>query len=270
VAPPSSSVTQPFTPQQPGWYDDPHDPTAQRYWDGRDWTPQRQRKSISAQPSLAPVTVTQPSVATHSSTAQLQPGPSQQGRWVWKPLAPQPQASPQPPLGSPGWQASAKSPRGWSALPRSVQRGVFVAALVAAVALTLGILGVVHSERANSADPGSGWAPTRTSAPPSTSDDWKASVCRLGTIRDFNGSLKNATGLAACNSPQGVPISIGQYTSSFVLENDIAFWKGFHYATITADDGATWVFLAISEGSQASAALTPLEKYGFQLQTVTR
>ncbi len=35
------------TPQQPGWYDDPHDPNAQRYWDGRDWTPHRQRKPIS-------------------------------------------------------------------------------------------------------------------------------------------------------------------------------------------------------------------------------
>jgi uncharacterized membrane protein len=32
------------TPLQPGWYDDPHDPNAQRYWDGHDWTPHRQRK----------------------------------------------------------------------------------------------------------------------------------------------------------------------------------------------------------------------------------
>jgi uncharacterized membrane protein len=33
------------TPLQPGWYDDPHDPNAERYWDGQDWTPHRQRKS---------------------------------------------------------------------------------------------------------------------------------------------------------------------------------------------------------------------------------
>jgi uncharacterized membrane protein len=32
------------TPLQPGWYDDPHDPNAQRYWDGQDWTPHRQRR----------------------------------------------------------------------------------------------------------------------------------------------------------------------------------------------------------------------------------
>ena len=32
------------TPNQPGWYDDPRDANAQRYWDGQDWTPHRQRK----------------------------------------------------------------------------------------------------------------------------------------------------------------------------------------------------------------------------------
>ena len=51
------------TPQQPGWYDDPHDPNAQRYWDGEDWTPHRQRKPISRPtqpPSPQPVIPTQP------------------------------------------------------------------------------------------------------------------------------------------------------------------------------------------------------------------
>jgi hypothetical protein len=44
------------TPRQPGWYDDPNDANAQRYWDGQDWTPHRQRKPISgpAQPSPPP------------------------------------------------------------------------------------------------------------------------------------------------------------------------------------------------------------------------
>jgi hypothetical protein len=32
---------------QPGWYDDPEDSHAQRYWDGENWTPNRQRKPIS-------------------------------------------------------------------------------------------------------------------------------------------------------------------------------------------------------------------------------
>ncbi|WP_422225433.1 DUF2510 domain-containing protein, partial [Mycobacterium sp.] len=44
------------TPNQPGWYDDPHDSNAQRYWDGQDWTPHRQRKPASptARPSVTP------------------------------------------------------------------------------------------------------------------------------------------------------------------------------------------------------------------------
>jgi uncharacterized protein DUF2510/uncharacterized protein DUF732 len=36
---------------QAGWYDDPTDPTAQRYWDGTNWTPHRQRRPI---PQAAP------------------------------------------------------------------------------------------------------------------------------------------------------------------------------------------------------------------------
>ncbi len=35
------------TPNQPGWYDDPQDPNTQRYWDGRGWTPHRQRRPLS-------------------------------------------------------------------------------------------------------------------------------------------------------------------------------------------------------------------------------
>jgi Protein of unknown function (DUF2510) len=50
------------TPNQPGWYDDPHDSNAQRYWDGQDWTPHRQRKSTlpSARPPVTPTTPQQP------------------------------------------------------------------------------------------------------------------------------------------------------------------------------------------------------------------
>lgn len=45
------------TPREPGWYDDPQDPNAQRYWDGTDWTPHRQRKPV-AQKAPAAVTST--------------------------------------------------------------------------------------------------------------------------------------------------------------------------------------------------------------------
>ena len=42
------------TPQQSGWYDDPDDPRAQRFWDGQAWTPHRQRKPV-AQPAQRPM-----------------------------------------------------------------------------------------------------------------------------------------------------------------------------------------------------------------------
>lgn len=36
-----------MTAPQPGWYDDPENPAAQRYWDGQNWTPHRQRKDTA-------------------------------------------------------------------------------------------------------------------------------------------------------------------------------------------------------------------------------
>lgn len=47
------------TPRQPGWYDDPNDANAQRYWDGQGWTPHRQRKSAS-RPAQPPTVATPP------------------------------------------------------------------------------------------------------------------------------------------------------------------------------------------------------------------
>jgi hypothetical protein len=85
------------TPREPGWYDDPQDPKAQRYWDGNDWTPNRQRKAAAA-----PVTSTPPPPPTPSAP----PPPS-------TPSAPPPTASappPPPPSTLPPPAASAASP----------------------------------------------------------------------------------------------------------------------------------------------------------------
>ena len=41
-----------MTTPQPGWYDDPEDANAKRYWDGQQWTTQRQRK-VNPQPPPA-------------------------------------------------------------------------------------------------------------------------------------------------------------------------------------------------------------------------
>lgn len=61
-----------------GWYDDPEDSNGQRYWDGRSWTPHRQRKPVSVQ-SPAP--------------ASPPPPPNQQA--AWQPPGQQP-AGPSP------------------------------------------------------------------------------------------------------------------------------------------------------------------------------
>jgi uncharacterized membrane protein YeaQ/YmgE (transglycosylase-associated protein family) len=47
-----------MTTPQPGWYDDAQDANAQRYWDGQQWTPRRQRKPKSA--PLPPPTLPRP------------------------------------------------------------------------------------------------------------------------------------------------------------------------------------------------------------------
>jgi Protein of unknown function (DUF2510) len=56
------------TSTQPGWYDDPEDSKAQRYWDGEGWTPRRQPKPISR--ATPPPPPGQP-----PSPEQQQPGP---------------------------------------------------------------------------------------------------------------------------------------------------------------------------------------------------
>jgi Protein of unknown function (DUF2510)/Domain of unknown function (DUF4333) len=105
-----------------GWYDDPEDPSAKRYWDGKDWTPHRQRKSIASSAPPPPQS----------------PPP---------PLPPPPQSPPPPaPMGglASGQQALWDQPQShlskargfWSRLPR--QRWVLFAA-VGLLAIVIGV-----------------------------------------------------------------------------------------------------------------------------------
>lgn len=58
-----------MTTPDPGWYDDPENPDAQRYWDGLDWTPRRQRKNT-------PPTGPRPSPAAPPPPPQMSPSPA--------------------------------------------------------------------------------------------------------------------------------------------------------------------------------------------------
>ncbi|MCV7419316.1 hypothetical protein H7K45_02070 [Mycobacterium yunnanensis] len=138
----------------------------------------------------------------------------------------------------------------------------FTAAFVAAAAIcVVSVLAVrTTSSKGDVADPPISPAPTPLL------DDWESSVCELGTLRDFNGTLRNATDLQACSAARGgTDISIGKYTSNLLLDNDLALWKGRGYATLATDDG-TWVFLELDVGH---VALSPLMKYGFHVREVS-
>jgi len=116
------------TPLQPGWYDDPQDPNAQRYWDGQDWTPHRQRKSVSG--PTAPPRGYEPSTPNYGTPPPppgydtpapggYEPSPSSYGA----PPPPPGYSAPPPPPGygtpppAPGYGATAPSPSGYGAPP---------------------------------------------------------------------------------------------------------------------------------------------------------
>jgi hypothetical protein len=84
------------TSPDPGWYDDPEDPNAQRYWDGQEWTPHRQRKATSAaagqtatqtpqQPSAPPLPPP-PALGGPTPQSQLQANVDK-GRRIWSGLS---------------------------------------------------------------------------------------------------------------------------------------------------------------------------------------
>ena len=94
------------TPSQPGWYDDPNEPKAQRYWDGQDWTPRRQRKPASPSPQQQtppPLPPQQaPAPPPSALPSALPPPPTNPVSNVSSPPPPNQQASWSPPKGPSG------------------------------------------------------------------------------------------------------------------------------------------------------------------------
>jgi hypothetical protein len=100
------------------------------------------------------------------------------------------------------------------------------------------------------------------------SEDWVAAVCKAGTFANGH-HYPSARDGALCVSPLRVNISIGEYTTNFEMQNDLAFNKNRPYAW--KKNGDTYVlFLAMGDASlnpAAAAALSPLTKYDFQMAT---
>jgi Protein of unknown function (DUF2510)/Trypsin len=161
------------TSTAPGWYDDPNDPKAQRYWDGHDWTPHRQRKPTPAPvtpPPPAPPTPSYPSLSAlpppRAPTASyLPPNPT--------PAPPSPSYPPPPALPpAPQWPQTAQLPGGGpsrrSRTPVvvavvAVVVGIWVVAGVAAKTLTRGS---PHQETSHvGSSPSAGFSPSVAFAP---------------------------------------------------------------------------------------------------------
>lgn len=100
------------------------------------------------------------------------------------------------------------------------------------------------------------------SAASSTSEEWIASVCQLGTYRNGEGGnvLSGATGSAMCyGDPKGT-IFVGSYESEFRLDNAISrFPRNSKYATLTDDSGQVWVFFSPNHYTN----FEPLTQFGF-------
>jgi hypothetical protein len=114
------------TPLPPGWYDDPRDPNAQRWWDGQKWAPYRQRRP---EPGSAPPGVSAPVPAPA-------PPPAQQAQWPppspGTPKAPNSSALPPPPPQQPQ-QPQPAMPTGGGPSKRS-RKPIVIAVVVGALA----------------------------------------------------------------------------------------------------------------------------------------
>ncbi len=145
----------------------------------------------------------------------------------------------------------------------SVRRAAGIAAVLVAFGAGIAIwLG--HSPRQSPEAIPPGDYGTDPSPRASTLDDWLSAVCKPGTFRDGNNRLPNAQAGGTCTSlsANGMPIFMGQYSSKFGMESDIAIFRMRSYATLLTDSGRYQVFIALG---RESSALQPLVQYGFGL-----
>jgi len=143
-------------------------------------------------------------------------------------------------------------------------------ALACLLTAAAGVLAGCSSPSGSESASSPGEEASSQTVPSSTLDDWLTAVCRPGTyINGTVGILRNADGTATCKSLIGdSPVMMGQYSSAFSLQNDIAVHKGSDYATILMESGSTQLFLAYGSRVSRPNPLQPLTQFGFEVGSV--
>ncbi|MBM4653984.1 hypothetical protein GS896_27430 [Rhodococcus hoagii] len=132
-----------------------------------------------------------------------------------------------------------------------------------AAALAFGAFAIATLAGCGGSGSGNG-SSTKESIAASTSDDWIASVCRMGSY----GTAKNAFFLSGVShgvcSADGSNrlIAFGSYTSQYMLENDATNLFD-SYATLI-DNSGDIVVVAVP-GHGPADDLRPLTKFGFEI-----
>jgi hypothetical protein len=233
---PSRSTIGEFTmtpsqPDPPGWKSDPTDSTAERYWDGSDWTPMRRRRVATTQSPPAP--------PFHPAAT---------------PMPARPQSFPAPNSGSPVNQSRRKF---WIAVT-----------LVASVGI--GILGAIAwyaAAREGSHSSAGSVVKSAQGTVYGGEMDWVNAVCQLGTFIDGRGTLPAATGKGMCRAKNGTDyISIGEYDSNYKMRNDLVMTREGYYASAIETDGTVVVLTVRSSPTE----LEPLTKFGFTINNVQK
>ncbi len=205
------------TTDKPGWYDDPYDPKALRYWDGQDWTPHRERKPAShpaPQPVMPSSAPPPPPAATLASTPP--PAPS-------VPPPPSPDAQPQwPPPGQPSGGGE----------PQRSRAAKVIAAVIAA-AVVLAVAGVVGYKFFLAGD--------------SDEAQIRALVAKFTT--EFNNADGAGVGSLMCSETTKAPAGVGAFAAAYTSEQLRAYLD--EYGTVSSSVAEIHV-----TGNRATAQVT--------------
>jgi Protein of unknown function (DUF2510) len=133
------------TPRSEGWYDDPDGSDAERFFDGRQWTPRRRRKDPARNP---PSTVIHPpaSGSTPSSAGGNSfPPPAAAGPYAAYPPPPGPSSSGYPPGAEPfdpGHSSGSSPVFGYPQQLPSSRSGAMAQGLTRTLAVVIGAIGL--------------------------------------------------------------------------------------------------------------------------------